>query len=81
MNGEDDWDPNDLESFRNELKQLGWTIDLDTSDNYYKLKRLPNDDKGVTEIPNPNPAPAVIKEQVVQNPVATVGGRYGGGGD
>ena len=76
INGEDDWDPNDLESFRNELKQLGWTIDLDTSDNYYKLKRLPNDDKGVTEIPTPTPT--VTKEQVVQNPVIStgIGGRY-----
>ena len=78
INGEDDWDPNELESFRNELKQLGWTIDLDTSDNYYKLKRLPDYDKGVTEF---NQTPTVTtKEQVVQNPVTAVGGQYGGGG-
>ena len=79
INGEDDWDPNDLESFRNELKQLGWTIDLDTSDNYYKLKRLPDNDKGVTEISTPTPT--VTKEQVLQNPVTGISGRYGGGGD
>lgn len=47
-----DWDENSQEykDWINELNKRGWTMYLDTSDNYYKLHRLPN-----SNIPNPNP--------------------------
>ena len=91
INGEDDWDPNDLESFRNELKQLGWTIDLDTSDNYYKLKRLSTPavnslHQGV-DIPIDQKIQQDLQSKININTGTGstggtgTGGKYGGGGD
>lgn len=35
-----DWEPEELEKFQNQLKELGYTYTLDKNDNYYKLGLL-----------------------------------------
>lgn len=35
-----DWDEQALQEWNNELRRTGWKMELDNSDNYYKLKRL-----------------------------------------
>lgn len=47
-----DWEPEELEKFQNQLKELGYTYTLDKNDNYYKLGLL-NPDVSKTNSKNP----------------------------
>lgn len=51
IDGKDDWSPENLKLFNEKLNKLGYNLELDTQDNYYKINPLqkdistnPNDD-------------------------------------
>ena len=53
---EGDWTPEELENFKNKLKQYNWDIILDNGTRYYKLQRLNTPNKDISVSSNKGPA-------------------------
>lgn len=65
-----DWQPEELEKFQNQLKELGYTYTLDKNDNYYKLGLL-NPDQNISKT-NSN-TPEVGTKTGLQSGFPTIG--------
>lgn len=63
-----DWEPEELEKFQNQLKELGYTYTLDKNDNYYKLGLL-NPDVSKTN----SKTPEVGTKTNLQSGMPTIG--------
>lgn len=66
-----DWDTNSQEykDWQTQLKNTGWEMFLDNSDNYYKLRRLP---ESPVNTPAPDPSKAGYKVQTLYDPTDEV---------